>query len=146
MLPVIQLTIPDKLVREFKVKAKDIFPLEQYAVAIGTIDGSTVEVEDIIYPEFKSTDCQVFLNPIVLSEIALEAKECGLRVLGDIHSHCYEEEYSIDGYKMDRARSEADHYYAPLFIIQGICVIIKHKGKMKASIKWWGPTMHIELK
>jgi hypothetical protein len=145
LLPAIQLFVPDRLVQKFKAKAKAIFPLEQYAVVLGHTVAGVIQLTEFVYPEFKSTDSQIFLQPVVLAEIAEYAKEHDLRVYGDIHSHCYEEEYSIAGYKMDRARSEADHYYAPLFTIQGICVITKHNDKMKASVKWWGPTIPVQL-
>lgn len=140
----IQLAVPEKLVREFKAKAKELFPREKYALVLGELgDQAQLKVAEFYYPRLKSNARNVFLEPEVLAEANEYAKEHDMQVLGDIHSHCYDSEFVSHG-GTDRARSEADHYYAPLFIVQGICVVTKYPKVVRASVKWWGPAIPVE--
>jgi hypothetical protein len=120
---------PRRLVEQFKRAAKAVFPLEKYALLIGTDERSgarrTITVTEIYCPEGADDFCKSGLVRVQgewIAAAADHARESGAELVGDIHSHpwTYREWSAIDGVP-GRQRSESDHDAATWDKIAGIC-------------------------
>jgi len=144
---------PRRLVEQFKRAAKAVFPLEKYALLIGTDVKSgprrIITVTEIHFPEGADSFCRpgvVKVQGEWIATAADHARESGTELVGDIHSHpwTYREWSAIDGVP-GRQRSESDHDSMVWDKIAGICRVYETStGRLRASVRFWPPTAPLE--
>ncbi len=146
----IRLEVPAKLTRDFKRQAKEAFPIETVAYVLGRDAGTIAEAHELYIPDGVQECCTAHYfipQPHWAIEAAAAAKDEGLCVLGTIHSHPYTFR-EIGNRKPDRTPSEGDHDSRLLHVgvgIYGICAVQQYEnGKLRASIRFWGPTCHLD--
>lgn len=138
----ISLTVPKKLVEQFKKKAREQFPVELYAVLIGHDYCDKIEVLDFYYPNFKANRFFIWCDGVGYLDAEEHASEVGLSIVGDIHSHCFDSKYGGD-----HSKSERDHAWGHKLRVQGICRVIEHaKKRRRATVKFWGPTTPVDFR
>lgn len=136
------LTVPKRLVEAFKKKARERFPVEVYAVLIGHDYHDKIEVLEFFYPDFKASKHYVYCEDQGYVDAKDSADELGLRIVGDIHSHCYDSSIGAD-----HAKSEIDHAWGHKLRIQGICRVVESSGgRRRATTKFWGPTIPVDCR
>lgn len=135
--------IPKALEEHFKKSAKAAFPNEEYAILIGHKSGpETFEVIDLYYPADRQRFCSphhVKVQAKWFKEARKEARSRGYRLIGDIHSHPYDNEPA------DASPSECDWDNAeyPKYwtngaqIITGICMVIKKPTRWYSRVRFW---------
>ena len=142
-LRTIHLTVPAKVVQEFKQQSKRAFPKETFAYLLGRDAGTIVEVEELFVPLDVEERCSKFGVEIGADWIADARKEAsahGLRVVGDIHSHPF---VRLETLKPGCAPSECDIDHG-MTQIHGICQVRKCKtGKLIANVRFWGPCIPV---
>jgi Prokaryotic homologs of the JAB domain len=83
-----------KVQRQFQKKAKEAFPVEEFGILMGTKDkDGDFTINDIYFPPERldfSSESQVEINPNWFSEANKIGIKNSCKVLGTIHSHCYE--------------------------------------------------------
>lgn len=146
----ITLTVPPAIIREFKARAKTAFPKETWALMLGTIAGDHAHVDELYWPDDVdrfATNCQVSEQPHWFAEAQEQAKESDLVICGRLHSHPYERD-EADFLVTDRAQSEGDlDSPGSRYLISGVCVVQELKAKrLRASMRFWGPTVSVKLK
>jgi proteasome lid subunit RPN8/RPN11 len=149
--PRLLLTLPRRLEREFKRYAKTVYPREACGFLLGTVAGSSVTIDEFWYPDREevakfSTPTQISGEgwTLWLVEATEYARENDLRVCGDIHVHP-----NAIGVLEDRVPSETDldtsAKWSPL--VTGICTVALLKGgRLRASVRWHGPMVPVEVK
>jgi hypothetical protein len=147
----INLAVPAKLEREIITRAKAMFPRESFAYILGTIAGDSVHLDELWIPDdldqWTSEDC-VLVQPSWAVDAAAEAKESGLVIVAWLHSHCYLR-FEGEGLMKDRSQSEADLDCGFQLPISAICVVQdigKKRRRLRASVKFWGFTLPVEVK
>ncbi len=144
---------PRRLVEQFKRAAKAVFPLEKYALLIGTDIRSgprrIITVTGIYFPEGADNFCKAGIVKVQgewIAAAAAHARESGAELVGDIHSHpwTYREWSAIDGVP-GRQRSESDHDSMVWDKISAICRVYETStGRLRASVRFWPPTAPVE--
>lgn len=145
----ITVKVTRKVLDGFKRGAREAFPREKYCYLLGHEYGDVVQISELYYPEDAdkhSTETQVNVRPIWLVEAEEHAKDIGLSVVGDLHSHPYLHEECSAG-TPGRHQSEADLDYAPRWQkIAGICRVTESQtGKLRASIRFWPPIIPVTM-
>lgn len=116
--------------------AKHAFPAEEYAIILGikTEDGN-FEVKDLYYPEDRldgSTPESIDIDEKWFEQAQEDGFRRGLIVLGDVHTHCYDEARegvaenapsAVDYDWLAHAKFNLAHYYS----IMGILRVVKRK-------------------
>lgn len=147
-LECIQIEIPNQVIQQFKKQAKAAFPRETFAYLIGRDAGTVVEVESLFVPDGLDSHCtpaSVAVQPHWLVDAKeYAADNAAASVVGTIHSHPYTFAES-GGCRLDRGLSEADHEALRGQGISGVCTVQQAKsGSLRASIRFWGPTIPVE--
>lgn len=146
------LVCPSKIAEEFKRLAKKAFPKETISYLCGTLVGDSVVIDALYTPDNVgkySTSISISIQPEWSIEAAEFAKEEGLCVVGDVHSHPVTKEDRKLGVSASHAQSEVDLESRGLNWqqISGICLVTESKtGKLRASIKFWGPTIPLDVR
>ena len=148
----IHLTVPPAIEREIKAKAKAAFPREWFCYCLGTVAGDSVHIDELWVPENQErycTEATVNVQPWWMAEAAEAAKESGLMLVADAHSHGYSYREGR-GVVIDRAQSEQDIERAGRLFVAGICTVqqVMRAGRktLRASLKWWGPNVPVQTK
>lgn len=123
---------------QFKREAKLVFPNECYAIMLGHVKGGEKVVDWLLFPDVTcnhSTPDYVNIREEWWRHAFDVAKLKEMVVLGDIHSHCYE---NVTGTR-DCSPSEADWDRFDRNYVMGICTITKppNSDRMRASIRYW---------
>lgn len=144
-LRTIKVRVPRRLVGDFKLVAKEYFPREAFAYLLGRDAGTLVEVEELFVPEDLDkwvTEVSVELSPGWLVAAKRAAKDLGLTVVGDIHSHPFRY-CELQGLKPEHTPSEVD-IDCGLKQIHGICRVLEAStGKLRATTRFWGPQVPV---
>lgn len=127
MLRPIKVEVPRSVARQFRELSKRQFPKEAFAVLIGRSAGTIVEVEELWIPDDLDEHTSTLEVRVQLDwwkDANKAAKELGLEIVGDIHSHCYE-----------------------LAELTGICQVTENKQReRRARIRFWGPQIEVRAK
>lgn len=139
----LRLWVQPKVERSFKATAKAMHPREAYAVLLGTVAGDSVYVEDLYVPEdldkYSSLD-RVEIRPEWMVDAAEQAADDELICVGDCHSHAYRKRETV----FDPVQSARDIELQGGFFIYGICNVVEGKRGLRATIRYWGPTIQIK--
>lgn len=132
---------PKKLIEQFKRSAKKRFPIEDFAFILGTRLNSKLVVKYLWFPhdrEQHTTDEAVFTPVHWITGVKQIALDRGLEVLGDIHSHCFEDrmdcipsEHDLDHPEIMEFLSEGEESF------QAICTVWKTPKTKRAAIRLW---------
>jgi hypothetical protein len=138
--------LPRKLAMEFKKAAKIQFPAECYAIILGKAGKNGVYRPSELYfppdaPKFSHDDV-VWVQDRWWKDARLIARGKKLSLLGDIHSHCYSDEWIPDKTCQpsvtDLSRFDflcrKTKIKAPIF---GICCLFPSKRGMEMRLKFW---------
>lgn len=144
----IRVEVPRRLVEKFKREAKAAFPREAFAFLVGHNAGDLVIVEDLFIPDDVRqycTETAVKIPSEWHGEALAFALEQEAAVVGDIHSH--PRRYNAwNGQVTERTPSEGDHAEGWNGLC-GICVVSEQKdGRLRASVRFYGPSYRIETK
>lgn len=152
----IKLAVAKRLLREFRKGAIKAFPKETCCFLIGSDTEDRlgpiryVEITELWMPEgverHAKSDRVNFQDHWVI-EAAEHAKETGMVVVGDLHTHPYTTE-ELERYPVypDCSESERDQDAFRWNKIAGICTVTQSKaGRMRARFRWWGPRVVVEV-
>lgn len=147
MPPRIILTVPPRIVRQFKAAAKKAWKRETFAFLLGTIVGDHAHIDELYFPDDVEDHCTtgaVNIQDHWYVDAAEQAKELEAAVIGTAHSHPYSKGC---GSLRDRAHSETDVDSPVGRMISGICVVKEIRdGGLRASMRFWGPSVAVELR
>ncbi len=142
MISPITVEVSRPLLERFKREAKTAFPRETFAYLLGQDAGDQVHIEDLWFPEdvhVHSSEDMVDVQPHWEFEAGAHAREEGLEVVGDIHSHPFRRR-ETQGTVPGREPSEGD-LERGVRRLTGICTVVESKRGLRASIRfWWVPT------
>jgi proteasome lid subunit RPN8/RPN11 len=138
-------TISRRLVDQIKREAKRLFPVECYGIMLGTRASSSITIEQIIWPDVSGTHATedfVMVKPEWQQHAEGVARDSGLQVIGDVHSHCYEQPVT------DHAPSQDDWDRLDRTYIQAIVVVTPcgKPGSLRASVKIWDCPRSVTMK
>lgn len=137
----IRIKVSKRFIRDFKHLAKECFPKEAFCYLLGTDIGDTVEIEDMFVPndlDEWTTPVETLLSPTWLPAARKKAREHGLVVVGDLHSHPYLKHETVFC-KPEPVPSKTD-FECGLSQITGICAVWETKSnKLLSTIKFYGP-------
>lgn len=146
VLEPIKLKIKKSVTQDFKKLAKSLYPKELFAVLLGHDCGTLIEIEDLYVPENIDRHTTKFgfeIKPEWWFYAHEKAKEEDLKIVGDIHSHCFDEFESAGRVKLEPTPSEVDINYG-LMHISGICLITRGPtGRLRSRIRMWGPQVQV---
>lgn len=141
--------VSEQLTKEFNKKAKKSFPNEAFAYLMGHIESEKIIVDDLFYPADVDSFCipgQVNVQQKWMTEAKRRAKSTNTIILGDIHSHSYNNK-QVKMYNADTSPSEQDWNSLVDGHIMAICLITELKdGRLRARTKFWGPMPQVKLK
>jgi proteasome lid subunit RPN8/RPN11 len=106
-------------------------------------------LDGIYYPEnqtkYVKRDCIPEIPAAWFAEAQDHATEEDCAVIGDVHSHPYGER--VCSAMKDRVQGENDLDSMRTWMrISGICVVHElANGKLRASVRWWGPTTPVDV-
>lgn len=89
-----QVLFPSRLSRQLYKNCRRIFPNEEYAILLGSQDGDETEIEELYFPPDRLENLSpdfVFAKMSWFVDAGKLADALGLEILGEIHSHCYDE-------------------------------------------------------
>lgn len=143
------LTVPSRLEREFKAAAKAAYPRETFAYGLGVCAGDQLYLDEWWWPDDLERYCSewcVMIQPHWIVEAVEAARESGLVVCLDGHSHGYR----AGEHSADRSQSEADIDRLGRPFVAAVCTVqpVKRNGRkvLRASMRWWGPTVPVVVK
>ena len=127
-----------------KREAKRTFPNEAFAYLLGVNAGTLIVIDSIWTPEhMDASHGHVTVQPHWIIEAQMEAKEDGLEVVGDWHSHPY---YSHEITQFDGGLSERDCQNG-WHGVCGLCVVLQRQsGRLVSRNYFYGPMSRLELK
>jgi proteasome lid subunit RPN8/RPN11 len=147
--------LPKSLAGEFKRAAKNIFPVESYAILLGKVAKNGVyRVTELYFPPDAprfSTDEIVNIQDSWWKDARLLARERKLSLLGDVHSHCFPVSFvpdksgqpsTADLERFDFLRRKT-RLSAPIF---GICCVYPSKRGYEGRFKFWPAVRNPDLK
>lgn len=148
---------PRRLVESFKRQAKSAFPKETLSYIYGQIHGTSIVVEGIWVPDDVLRHCthtSVTMLPHWDLEAIDVAKDQDAVVLGTIHSHpfCKDELYTASGKfagmpGMEQSAIDIESCGIAWQQISGICRVTENLAcRLRASVKFWGPTVPLIVK
>lgn len=137
--------VPPAVTRELYRRARHIFPCEVYGILLGRETDDRVEVLAIYYPpEQKDRPSPDFVNANYswFKPAHTLAAGLGVEILGDIHSHCYDESLEVGS---DLSPSESDwhwqnqirHDTGGRYRYMGIVRVLKKGTKLTCSTRFW---------
>lgn len=135
----------DSVLQKFKIEAKKTFPIEEYAILVGTVDPTgEVELADLWWPEGRAAFCTSSAVQVQASwwrAARRWASTNNYTLLGDIHSHCYEtprHDATPSEDDIDRFDSSYFKYIKNRPFLMGICTISKDRqGRLRARSRLW---------
>lgn len=144
-----EVILSKKVYEKLKKHFKSVFPLENCAILLGTNKKERYYIKEVYIPE-NQTDCSqshVQINDEFYSEARAVANQLKLKILGDIHSHCFKTPVE------DGAPSEMD--WRGVWYMKDVCNVRKpifgilkidksYKGKYRYKITFWNSTPPIE--
>lgn len=139
----ITIEVRSPVISDFKRLAKEVFPKEAFAYLLGRDAGNLVEIEDLwVPPDLASHTCETFveISPTWIKPAKRAAKDLGLSVVGDIHSHPFT--YSQLGNNSLKwlASPSVGDMESGLEWITAICAVVQNKdGRFRSTVKFWGP-------
>ncbi len=140
------LTVPARIEREFKRAAKAAWPSEAFGYLLGTVAGDHVYIESLYVPDDMAEHCthnRTEIQPEWLIDAQEAAKEDGLIICGDLHSHPFRYR-ETRGVIQDRVQSEGDLDCPHKWLVAGVCVVQEMRNKrLRASTRFWGPTVEV---
>jgi proteasome lid subunit RPN8/RPN11 len=136
---------PKNLAASFYRKAKKVYPNEEFAILLAKKKGTLFLIEDLYYPPERLNDRSpdyVPVHPDWFKGAEIAARERGLTIVGDIHSHCYSEE---DSDHAGTDPSEDDWEYAEYmktstqnkYQLMGIVRILNRGDKLYCQTRFW---------
>lgn len=137
---------PRTLAREFKAEGRLIFPVECYAIILGkALKDDRYKPTALYFPPNAlqySTDRQINVQNSWWEEARAVAKATKVSVLGDLHSHCYDDDWEPDKTcqpsSADLERFQFLRKYTrikqPIF---GICSLYRSKRGMECHYRFW---------
>lgn len=143
---------PSSIIQRFKKKAKAAFPKETLSFLYGQIVGNHVYIDGIWTPPNIDEHCGhsvVYMQPEWDIEAIEYAKEHDAQVCGTIHSHPFRRTELDQFVYPDHAQSQADIEACGMAWeqISGICRVLETRsGRLRASVKFWGPTVPLAVK
>jgi proteasome lid subunit RPN8/RPN11 len=145
-LRTIKVCVSRGLINEFKGEARVAFPRETFAYLLGRDAGTIVEIEELFTPmdvDEWCTETGVDISDDWLPAAKKHAREHGLKVVGDIHSHPFR--YGeIGKLKPECTPSEEDIDNGMPWIV-GICQVNQAKtGRLTTRVRFWGPMFPVE--
>ncbi len=140
----IKVLFPPKLSQKFYKVARSAFPNEEYAILLGKKTPEGFQIDHLYFPSERLNDLSpdyVNVQPNWFETAQEMAGMLKLEVLGDIHSHCYEEIDSHAG----TDPSEADWEYAEQkrilsggkYRLMGIVRVLKKGDKLSCRTRFW---------
>lgn len=143
---------PKNLAASFYRKARKTYPNEEFAILLAKKKGTLFLIEDLYYPPERLNDRSpdyVPVRPEWFQAADKVAKERGLSVIGDIHSHCYSEP---DADYAGTDPSEDDWEYAEYmktstenkYALMGIVRVLKVGDKLSCKTRFW-PALDIPV-
>jgi proteasome lid subunit RPN8/RPN11 len=145
---------PKALAGKYKREAKNIFPVECYAILLGKVTKKGVyRVTELYFPPDApsfSTDEIVDVQDSWWKDARVLAREKKLSLLGDLHSHCWPPSYAPDKSgqpstadleRFDFLRRKT-RLPAPIF---GICCVYPSKRGYEGVFKFWPVVKNPEL-
>lgn len=132
----VYISIEKPLIEQVKREARRLYPVECYAVMLGERTDTGCRIEWLVWPDVSgihSTEDNVMIKPEWIMHAAGIARDKGLEVIGDVHSHCYESSTVV----ADHAPSQGDWERLDRNYIQCICVVTKTKKGLRAGVKFW---------
>jgi proteasome lid subunit RPN8/RPN11 len=145
------LTVPPRIERELIRASKRAFPVEAFGYLLGTIAGDSVQVDEVYWPEDaldSATDRNVPIKPEWAVDAEEHAQESGLTMVGWCHSHPYRYAEHA-GLVTDHAQSEGDLECGIRLPVSAVCVVQdvgRRKRRLRASLRYWGPTLPVEVR
>ena len=122
--------------RKLRRRMRRAYPKERIEYLWGTLEGDTITIS--VFDQVKHTattsTCEADECDHEMSQEA--ALECGLVLMGTIHSHPS---------FADAAPSEGDHDYRQDWeIVTGIVGVWRDKGRIRTHVRFYGPTLQLE--
>lgn len=143
----ITVEVSRSLVDQFKAVAKEHFPREAFAYLLGRDAGTLIEIEDLFVPEDLDKHCSDMGFEIQDSwtlAAKAAAKEQGLVIVGDIHSHPFRNGEWSRRFKPEPTPSVED-IDAGLHCVNAICLVLECKtGRLRSSVRFWGPQVPVK--
>ena len=141
----VNVSFPRRISRRFYEKCRAAYPCEEYAILLGTITKSEIEIEDLYFPPERLKNLHpdyVDAKPAWLEDAHRLASGIGLEVVGEIHSHCYN---AADGPYPGLDPSEADWdrgaalrlATAGRYRLMGIVRVLKRGPKYHCRTRFW---------
>lgn len=138
----VKVKISSKLLREFRKASKEAYPIEEYAILLGTHDERAgFIIHEFFFPgnrERFTSETGVKIQYEWFREAALYARASNLEVLGDIHSHPSGE--------LGPSECDIDQQTASSFQIFGICGISETKQGLRTRFRFWPSLATIKTK
>ena len=135
----VNVAVPSNIVAGFRYRAKRIFPLEVFGLLLGSHRKSQYIIEDIHYPidwHEQAREDRVCIRQGWWVEAAIAAGWQDLGVIGDMHSHCYEDVKVVK----DCALSQQDCGRFEVGYLQGVMVVTRcGDGKLRSRFRFWAP-------
>lgn len=136
-----------KPISRFVDQAKKAWPYETMAILLGHDSirrkDRHIEIHDLYVPEDLDKHCttnRIYLQDHWYAEAVEAAKDDGLEVVGDIHSHPYIE-YEATACAPSRQDLETYHWDG----LTGIVNIWMSKRGLRHFVKFWGPMPPVEF-
>lgn len=149
----VELKIEPGIVERFSVIARKAFPNEALAYLLGIRRGRQVTIMDLYEAEARVKSNSAFYEtPNSLPDAYVHAREEGLFVVGDVHSHPYgwADWRHFDPYFVEEQcwpsyfdwQGRMGHWW-----ITGICRVLEHRGGRRTTkTAFYGPLMPVNVK
>jgi proteasome lid subunit RPN8/RPN11 len=146
---------PRRIANKFKKIAKSLFPIEAFGILLGEIaDDGTVSIEEIYFPpdaQHEANEYEVIVYDNWFTDAAKLGIEKGLVVIGDIHSHCFNEKQAAgmlhEPSEDDWRNSESiNKLVCNSYCCFAVCRVVKKNNKLRATIKFWPVIQDITTK
>ena len=144
--------VSPEVTEAFKAKAKANFPKEAFAYLLGHQDNETIQIDDLFYPTGVDDYCHpgyVDVQDKWIRQVRRRAKQTGVMIVGDIHSHPYAiaEIEARRPHHPDTSPSTIDWERTRFGLLMGICLLTETtNGRLRAKIKFWGPLVPVVIK
>ncbi len=132
--------------------AREFFPCEMYMYLLGRVYKNKVKICDYHVPAdlaANSSEEGIWTPKCWVKQAKKYAQSQGLIIVGDIHSHPYQnvEVQTVHPDCLSASPSEWDYDHPGVGGIQGILVILeKDNGSLVTRTKFYGPQLQLNLK
>jgi proteasome lid subunit RPN8/RPN11 len=152
---VLKLQVEPKVIRQFKRQARAAFPRETLAYLFGHQYPDRTIVTELWTPNglvALANNNTIQMVEHAEYEAEEHAKEIGLELLGDVHTHPWTKDQLSDLHRLGTSsgthpsESDWDRIGPGRRWITGICLINEcENGRLICRIRFWGPLTHIIL-